>query len=83
MRTGRDTQAVKIASCMVDNCLAIYDMQCAVRTSLETLPGATAFTPVDQNLHHCSMNMRKSHCKEVKVLPGWLFIGKTHDGLVY
>ena len=51
MRAGGNAQAIEITPLLVDNSLAINDMQCAVRTNLDTLTGATALFQIDQNPH--------------------------------
>jgi hypothetical protein len=57
VRAGGNAQAVEITPLMVDNGFAINQMQCAVRTDLDTLTGATAFFHIDQNPHEYALNM--------------------------
>ena len=65
MRTGGDTQAVEITPLMVDNGLAINDMQCLVRTNLDTLAGTAALLFIDQYLHYYTLNPKRFTSEEV------------------
>jgi len=59
MRTGRDTQPVEVASGMINNSLAINDMQCAVRTGLDALTGAAALCHIDHDPHDYSLKKHR------------------------
>ena len=48
---GRDAEAVKVALGMVDDSLAVNQVQRAMGTHLDTFPGTTAFFMIDDNFH--------------------------------
>jgi len=50
-----------------------------MRTGFETLPRTTAFTPVDQNLHCCSLDMRKTHRHRGEYLI-WMIVFRRNAG---
>ena len=67
MRTGRDTQPVEVTPGMIDNGLAVNDMQCAVRAGLDALTGTTAFSLIDHDLHEDTLNNKRIHPPEHKL----------------
>ena len=52
---------------MIDNGLAVKDMQCAVRAGLDALTGTTAFSLIDHDLHEDTLNNKRIDPPEHKL----------------